>query len=291
LGERNTGDPRTLSDFITWGVSNYPAQHYALVLWSHGAAWQGLANDQTSGSDSLTLPELGTALATARTQTGVAKLDLIGFDACLMAQLDVFQTIAPYAQVAVASAELEPTLGWAWDAWLGALTANPSQDARTIAGVIVDSYISSYQSTEDITLAAFDLAQIDQISAGLDRLAGALLTGTPGDGATIAHARTAVDVYAPNTTEQFNAVDLGHLSQLLASHGATVEVVKAAATMANAIQHARLAYGAGSSHRDGSGVSIYFPATAAEYLRAYEHDSPLTRWATFLKAYHHSLVG
>jgi hypothetical protein len=208
-----------------------------------------------------------------------------------MAQLDVFQTIAPYAQVAVASAELEPTQGWAWDSWLRALTANPSQDAPTIAGVIVKSYISSYQNTEDITLAAFDLTQVDKISAGLDRLAGVLLTGTQGDGATIAHARTTVDVYAPNTTEQFNAVDLGQLSLLLASHGATVEVVKAAAAMTNDIQQARLAYGAGLSHRTDSGVSIYFPATAAEYLRAYEHDSPLTRWATFLKTYHHSLAG
>ena len=30
---------------------------------------------------------------------------------------------------------------------------------------------------------------------------------------------------------------------------------------------------------------------ANEYLRAYEYDSPLTRWATFLKTYHHSLAG
>ena len=291
LGDVNTGNPTTLADFITWGMTTYPAQHYALVLWSHGAAWQGLANDQTSGGDSLTLPELGTALATARTRTGSAKLDLIGFDACLMAQLDVFQTIAPYAQVAVASAELEPTHGWAWEAWLKALTANPRQDARTIAGVIVESYIHSYQDTSDVTLAAFDLTRIDQVSAGLNRLAGALLTGTPGDGATIAQARTAVEVYAPNTTEQFNAVDLGRLTHLLAGQGATGEVVAAAAAMEQAIAHARLAYGAGVSHRDDSGVSVYFPATAAQYLRAYEHDSPLTHWAAFLKAYHHSLLG
>jgi len=39
LGEVNTGDPKRLNEFIEWGVKNYPAQHYALVLWNHGQGW------------------------------------------------------------------------------------------------------------------------------------------------------------------------------------------------------------------------------------------------------------
>ncbi|MGB9005230.1 MAG: clostripain-related cysteine peptidase, partial [Candidatus Aminicenantales bacterium] len=39
LGETNTGDPRVLEDFIQWGVKNYPAQHYLLVVWNHGNGW------------------------------------------------------------------------------------------------------------------------------------------------------------------------------------------------------------------------------------------------------------
>jgi hypothetical protein len=39
LGETNTGDPKVLEDFVTWGVANYPADHYLLVLWNHGAGW------------------------------------------------------------------------------------------------------------------------------------------------------------------------------------------------------------------------------------------------------------
>lgn len=39
LGETNMGDPSVLEDFITWAVTNYPAQRYALVLWNHGAGW------------------------------------------------------------------------------------------------------------------------------------------------------------------------------------------------------------------------------------------------------------
>lgn len=39
LGAVNTGDPAALTDFIKWGVKNYPAEHYLLVLWNHGQGW------------------------------------------------------------------------------------------------------------------------------------------------------------------------------------------------------------------------------------------------------------
>lgn len=39
LGPDNTGDPKSLSNFIRWGVENYPADRYLLVLWNHGQGW------------------------------------------------------------------------------------------------------------------------------------------------------------------------------------------------------------------------------------------------------------
>jgi len=39
LGETDTGDPRVLCDFFRWGVKHYPARHYLLVIWNHGAGW------------------------------------------------------------------------------------------------------------------------------------------------------------------------------------------------------------------------------------------------------------
>lgn len=35
LGEMNTGDPRTLVDFISWAHEHNPAQNYLLILWGH----------------------------------------------------------------------------------------------------------------------------------------------------------------------------------------------------------------------------------------------------------------
>lgn len=39
LGDIDSGDPQVLSDFIGWCVQTAPADHYALILWSHGAGW------------------------------------------------------------------------------------------------------------------------------------------------------------------------------------------------------------------------------------------------------------
>ena len=40
LGQVDSGDPATLIDFIQWAANTAPAQHYALVLWSHGSGWE-----------------------------------------------------------------------------------------------------------------------------------------------------------------------------------------------------------------------------------------------------------
>ena len=40
LSEQNTGDPNSLRDFIVWGMTTYPAEHNAVVLWNHGAGWK-----------------------------------------------------------------------------------------------------------------------------------------------------------------------------------------------------------------------------------------------------------
>ena len=143
LGEANMADGATLVDFVTWAMQSYPADHYALVLSDHGMGWPGGWTDPTGGKDSgsaplvsmsqedtLYLSELDDALAQIQAVTGVEKLDLIGMDACLMSQLEIFTMLQPYARYAVASEETEPGLGWAYAAFLGELVNNPSNGRR-----------------------------------------------------------------------------------------------------------------------------------------------------------------
>ncbi|MBN1584500.1 MAG: hypothetical protein JXA89_27590 [Anaerolineae bacterium] len=40
LSEFDSGDPARLIETAKWMFAKYPAEHYALILWSHGAGWQ-----------------------------------------------------------------------------------------------------------------------------------------------------------------------------------------------------------------------------------------------------------
>lgn len=45
LGEVNTGQPKNLTDFITWGMAHFPAEQTALVIWNHGTGLRDLPPD------------------------------------------------------------------------------------------------------------------------------------------------------------------------------------------------------------------------------------------------------
>ena len=291
LGELNMGDPQTLADFITWGVREYPAQHYALVLWDHGSSWAGVAFDDTDGQKGITLPELDAALRTAQGQTGVERLDLIGFDACLMAQLDVLQTIAPYGNVGVASAELEPGAGWSWDVWLNQLKENPAQDAATVGESIVRSYGEFYQHSSDDTptLAAFDLSRVDSLRDDLNALSDAMIQNLGDSYQAVAEARSYVEAYSQPKPEQFSSVDLGDFTRLVGERGAPPAITTPAKALGDMITQARIAEWHGSFHTNATGLSVFFPQVAQLYPDFYDQGSPLpqaTSWGIFLKAFH-----
>lgn len=61
LGHLNSADPNTLANFISWGIKNYPAKHYALFLQDHGLAWKGGLSDD-SNNMMMSLPSLRQAI-------------------------------------------------------------------------------------------------------------------------------------------------------------------------------------------------------------------------------------
>jgi hypothetical protein len=237
------------------------------------------------------LPELDTALRTIQAQAGVDKLDMIGFDACLMSQLDVMQTIAPYGRVAVASAELEPNDGWAWDVWLKQLNRDPAQAPAKLAGAIVAAYQQYYEHGNDdtVTLAAFDLEKIGALHDSFAALSDAMRTNLSGSYQVIAQARSAADAYSQPKPEEFSAVDLGDFTRLIVRQGAQGELAAAAAALGKQLADARIAEWHANFHARSSGMSIFFPQVAEVYPDLYEQASPLPRdtsWASFLKEFY-----
>jgi len=233
IGEKNMGDPQTLAEFVAWGISAFPANHYFLVLWNHGDGWYTHVNqlqaalalvnerisqegpsphlqqeaftlskkvfeatkavcwDDTDGGDSLTMRECREALEEINNQ-----IDIIGFDACLMAMLEVAHEIKDVADIMVASEHLEPDDGWPYDLFLAELISAPSMSPTSLSRKVVSSYGYSYGGEE--TQSAILLSKISALSSTIDTLASTLLSETT-DWETIQEARSAASsLYEPD---------------------------------------------------------------------------------------------
>lgn len=138
---QNMGDQQTLLDFISWAVDAYPSDRYILVLWDHGGGSGGVCYDETANYDSLTIHEVNDALFYYQQQHPDFRLDIVGFDACLMATYEMAVHMAGYADYMVASEELEPGIGWNYEGWLGDLAADPEMDSADIAVSIADNFM------------------------------------------------------------------------------------------------------------------------------------------------------
>ena len=298
LGEVNMGDPAQLSDFLTWGIGQYPANRYALILWDHGAGWFGTAFDDTTPAgdttDRLLMSELDVALALTIAQTDADRFDLIGFDGCLMGQLDVLETIQPYAEYAVGSEELTPGRGWDYESWLKHLNADPTIDGRAAAITAVNDYVTYYTDTQPndfVTMSAIDLQLLPEVTYSVERLAASLQTDPEFIAGAVADARSGAEAYARFYRDNFDfyaSIDLSHFASILSQRSLDEDVATAADAVIAAIDKAVVAASHGAGFRESHGIAIYFPR-AAQFLSAdYAQETAIPVWHDYLQVYYES---
>jgi len=56
------GDPEVLTNFLKWGMTNYPADHYLVNVWNHGGGWENLPEGFNYDSIRAATPEKGAKL-------------------------------------------------------------------------------------------------------------------------------------------------------------------------------------------------------------------------------------
>ncbi|MBR5756360.1 MAG: hypothetical protein IKX96_02250, partial [Firmicutes bacterium] len=65
------GDEECLTDFLSWGLENYPSEYMGLIFWNHGGgSITGVCFDETDDYESINLRELDSALNTVCKDTG-----------------------------------------------------------------------------------------------------------------------------------------------------------------------------------------------------------------------------
>lgn len=169
----NMGDSDTLTDFINYSMDAFPAERFGLVLWNHGGgAVSGFGVDEQFDDDGMTLQELRIAFDESYLKT--YPLEFLGFDACLMANIETANIAKDYANYLVASEELEPGYGWDYEPWISALGLDPTMDGRELGTIIVDSFVSFYMDNdmedEATTLSVVDLSRVDEVVKALEDL-------------------------------------------------------------------------------------------------------------------------
>ena len=155
-------------DYLRDGYANFDQRF--LTLWDHGNSYKGFGGDSNFYPDSLSLDEMTRAFE--RSQIGV--FDLIGFDACLMASVEVAKIIEPHAEYMIASEELEPGHGWLWSAVIRSYA--DEDDIVETGKRMVDNFVQNVHVDPEQygkTLSLLDLSQYDRLEAALNPVVSA----------------------------------------------------------------------------------------------------------------------
>lgn len=287
VGEVDMGDSQTLVDFVTWAVQNYPAKKYALILSDHGGGWTGGFSDMSAPNSSLTMPEIVYSIEQVRQNTGVDKFEMIGFDACLMGQIEVFASLYPYSNYMVASEEVIPAYGWSYAAWLEQLAQNPAMDGSGMAQSIVstyivnDAYLTEVRATSDeikqeeatTTLSAVESARIPDVIGAMNQFVSAAAFI---DQSTVAEARTYTrgyfSLFGDDVSPSF--IDLGNFSEVLASMTDDTDVQQAAVQLRTAVDSAVVSEKHGPNMSGSNGIAFYFPDSDIYYFTEFNSAFP-----------------
>lgn len=272
---QNMGNAETLKDFLDFCEDGYAADHQMILFWNHGGGAFGACNDDLYGGDKLSLKEMQDAFSGACVKDEKnPPFELIGFDACMMANLETTEALHGYGRYLVASEESEPGEGWNYTAWLGELAKHPEMNGAQVGKAIADSFIEYYanQSIQldwlgvdyGCTLSVVDMDKAHEAYEAYGKLAGTVLKDSfkyPAIMGALGTAATGSVRYADTAYKIFNLLDLGlfmdNLNELYP---------KEAGEVADAVRKSVLYNRTTAYEQDSQGLSVYFPAEVEDLM-------------------------
>ncbi len=289
LPEKDSGDPGTLTSFLDWGFSRYPAENCLVVIWNHGSGFRSLRRNigYDDFGSSLDMPEIELAFERAGINS-TNKIDILGFDACLMNMLEIAHHFKNHVNYIVGSQQTEPGDGWPYDKVLHKIKKTTS--SQQLAKEIVIEYIKDYKriGMSNVTQSAIHLPQTEQAVKALNNLGNELFSQMPALRDEMRRIRIMTQTF-----EMADYVDLIHLAQVIEQNISNQNVVNAAQQVITeakkCIIHSET-YGHSVAHANG--LSIWFPAYEslyygyrAKYL-ALHCNTENTGWISFLDTFH-----
>lgn len=259
----NMGEAQTLYEFLAFANANYPAERVAVTFWNHGGgSVSGAAFDELYEMDSLDLAEMYQAFdAVWPADKENPALEMVGFDTCLMATVDVASIFQNFARYLVASEELEPGNGWYYTGWLGELAKNPAMEGDELGIAICNSFYEGCEAagTQDqTTLSVTDLTKLTPLLEAYETFGQEALVAAsqdPGFFAELGRAAAQSENYGGNTREQgyTNMVDMGHLARQ------TAWMLPSAQSVSDALAECVIYKVGGIYRAEATGLSCFYP--------------------------------
>lgn len=225
------------------------------------------------------------------------KMDVIGFDACLMSMLETAYAFRRSASLLVSSEELEPGAGWDYVPIIRSLVSQPEISSVELSKSIVAAYKDRYGDFHNTTMSITDLSKVDAIAVSVSHLGDALATVAVHQHPLIENSRSKLASFGTDGT----SIDLATLTIQLSRDVADPDTAHAARDVQNALKQAILlqyASSAAEKKTGATGIAIYFPSSLSDFNKDRYHtgylkgnaDHPLdfvhdTHWPDFLASY------
>ncbi|MCE1248553.1 MAG: clostripain-related cysteine peptidase [Firmicutes bacterium] len=266
--DMSSGD--TMFKLISDAVKKFPADHIAVIFNDHGGGWTGAMSDETDGKFGK-LPEIDAALKKVKAETG-KDIDIIGYDACLMASTEVAYEHRNTAKILLASEESEGGAGWTYNSMLGGRTMGEALNRvqsnlykvdvtpREFAKIIVD--VNAEHNNDIPTFSATDLTKMDQLKDAVDGLADAVIKTSDKD--TVKQAIANAENYGGGWDPYRDMRDLHQLSTNIIDTTKDDNLKKAAQETVKAFEEAVFANEVNpQQHPNSKGLHIFAPTTSS----------------------------
>ena len=293
-GEENLGSPNVLQTFIETSLNYCDADHVSLILWNHGSGWKSIKSKSKSNNQNI-IPELeqnikmlpkqktkqkvydneyegfkavcsddtGDRLLVQEirdvldsvTGSGQNKIDLLGFDACLMGMVEVAYDSSFYADYFVASEDTESADGWEYQNILNTDAISATTTAEQWGQTIVEQSIQE-------TLGCWNLSEVSTVFNEVDRFAESLSELIVEDRNIIVAARDASRRFQAYGNGPLCYVDLRQFAMEIANRADDETLISRASTIIETCSNMswRVAWNSTLSDSDTlGGLSIYFP--------------------------------
>ena len=188
--EMNSSDPDVLEKFALYGMKEFPALKTMLVVQDHGFGWRGICQDKTHAPGLMSIDGLASALESVKSKTGGRGVDLLAFDACNMATVEVAYELRDAVSYMVGSETMVPFDGLPYEMFIGDLMRNPELTPSLLAENIVHEYVLYYSSKWDYehimtysqdfaTMAAFDMSKMSAVGGAFTAMVDSLMPLVP----------------------------------------------------------------------------------------------------------------